>query len=71
MDVALVQHAEDDVDHDQRREDQVGLGLQRVLEGLRRALEGAAERLAGMRMVAAVFWIAVHRIAERDVRARG
>ena len=43
VDVALVQHAEDDVHRDQRRGDQQGLAGQRGLEGLRRALEAALD----------------------------
>ena len=39
-----VQDAEDDVDGDQCRGDQVGLGGQRGLERLRGALEGALHR---------------------------
>ena len=45
VDVALVEHAEDDVDDQQRRQDQKRRGLQRGLEGLRGALEGAGDRV--------------------------
>ena len=44
QDVALVQDAEDDVDGDQRRRDQIGLARQRGLERLRGALERALQR---------------------------
>ena len=48
VDVALVEHAEHDVDGDQRRQDQERLAGQRLAEGLRRALEVArARRAAG------------------------
>ena len=40
MDEALVEHAENDVDHDQRRRDQSRLACQRRLKGLGVALEG-------------------------------
>ena len=43
MDVALVEHPEHDVDRDQRRQNEEGLVVERILEGLRRALEGAAD----------------------------
>ena len=39
VDVVLVENSQHDVDGDQRRQDQVGLGGQRVLKGLRRALK--------------------------------
>ena len=39
VDVALVEHPEDDVDGDERGQDEKGLGGQRGLEGLGRALE--------------------------------
>ena len=44
MDVALVEHPENDVHGQQRRQDQKRRGLERGLEGLRRALEGAEDR---------------------------
>ena len=44
MDVALIEHAENDVHGHQRRENQIRLALQRALEGLRRALEVAGDR---------------------------
>src|SRR6266404_2274729 len=44
MDVALVQHAEDDVDDDERGRDQIRLAGQRRLEGLGVALEASTER---------------------------
>ena len=44
MDEALVEHAEDDVDDDQRRADQRRLAAQRSLERLRVALEGRDDR---------------------------
>ena len=43
MDVALVEHAEDDIDRDQRRQDQQRLVRERGLEGLRGALEAALD----------------------------
>jgi hypothetical protein len=46
--VALVQHAQHDVDADHRRQDQPQLVGQRVLIGAGRAEEGAADTLAGM-----------------------
>ena len=39
MDVAFVENAEDQVDHDQRRQDQQRNGAERLLESLRGALE--------------------------------
>ena len=47
MDVALVEHAEHDVDGDQRREDQERLARERLAERLRRAVNAA--RIAGGR----------------------
>ena len=50
VDVALVQHAQHDVDHHQRRQDQPDFIRQRVLEGSGRALEARmdAERQADL-----------------------
>ena len=42
MDVALVEDAEDQIDHDERRQDQQRHGAERLLEGLRGALEAAS-----------------------------
>src|SRR5208283_2864500 len=44
MDEVLVQHAENDVDRDQRRQDQDRFAGQRGLEGLRVALEARFDR---------------------------
>src|SRR6476469_9022462 len=44
MDVAFIQDAKDQIDHDQRRKDQERYGAQRLLERLRGALETRAER---------------------------
>ena len=44
MDRALVEHAEDDVDSDQRGQDQDRRAAQRVLERLRVALEAGGDR---------------------------
>ena len=44
VDVALVEHAQHDVDGDQRGDDQHRLAVQRLLEGLRGALEAAVDR---------------------------
>ena len=44
MDRALVEHAEDDVDDDERRGDQERRARQRRLEGLRVALEAGRQR---------------------------
>ncbi len=44
MNVALVENAEDQVDHDQRRHDQQRHGAERLLERLRGALEARVER---------------------------
>ena len=44
MDEVLVENAQHDVDRDQGRQDQEGLGGQRVLEGLRGSLEAAVDR---------------------------
>src|SRR6266403_6392733 len=43
MNVAFIQHAENDVHGHQRRENQIGLALQRTLKGLRSALEVAGD----------------------------
>ena len=45
MNIALVQHAQNDVDRDQRRDNEPGRTFKRILERLRRALEGAGDRL--------------------------
>ena len=58
MDVALVEHAENDVDHDQRGGDQVGLARERGLERLGGALEGADRAWRGMPSSASARWIA-------------
>ena len=44
MDVAFVEDAEDQIDHDQRREDQKRHSAERLLERLRGALEARTER---------------------------
>jgi hypothetical protein len=44
VDEALVEHAEDDVDHQDRGDDQQALALQRTLEELRRTREAAGDR---------------------------
>ena len=44
MDEALVEHPENDVDDDQRRQDEQRNGSERLLEGLRRALERTLDR---------------------------
>ena len=43
VDVALIEHAEDDVDGDERGEDEQRLVAERRLKGLRRALESGLE----------------------------
>ena len=50
VDVALVEHAEDDVDDDERRGDQQRHRAQRGLEGLRVALERADQRSPACRI---------------------
>ncbi|TWG86307.1 hypothetical protein L602_002100000960 [Cupriavidus gilardii J11] len=47
MDVALVQHAEHDIDRDQRGQDQDRLALQRILEGAGAAGEVGLQRFGG------------------------
>ena len=49
MDVALVEHAEDDIDDHQRRDDQDRLARERGLERLRVALEAADQRSSACR----------------------
>ncbi|MEJ0041851.1 MAG: hypothetical protein WDM81_06410 [Rhizomicrobium sp.] len=39
VDVALVEHAQDEIDRDERGGDEIGFGGERILEGLRVALE--------------------------------
>ena len=58
MDVALVEHAEDDVDRDQRGRESGTAGLQRGLERLGGALEGADDRSPACRIAAPRFSIA-------------
>ncbi len=70
VDVALVEHAQDDVDDNQRAEDEQRLALQGRLERLRGALERAVHR----RRHPHVLRYAVERIdglAERDARLQG
>ena len=68
MDVALVEHAEDEVDDDQRGQDQQRHGGERLLERLRVALEGRRRAWPACRARASRFWIALGRLAERDAR---
>ena len=70
MDVALVEHAEHDVDDEDRGGDQQRRRGQRGLEGLRGALEGALQRDRRMQ-VALNCLDRVDRLAERDTRAPG
>src|SRR5271168_5022522 len=44
MNIALIEHAENDVHGHQRRQDQVGLALQGALKGLGGTLEVAVDR---------------------------
>ena len=44
MDRALIEHAKNDIDRKQCREDQRGRGAERALEGLRVALEARGDR---------------------------
>ena len=44
VDVVLVENSQHDVDGDQRGQDQIGLGGERVLKGLRRALKTGMNR---------------------------
>ncbi len=43
MDEALIEHAEDQIDDDERRSDQHRLAGERILKGLRIALERAGQ----------------------------
>src|SRR5207302_6122970 len=43
VDVALVEHAENDIDGGERKQDQYGKGGERGLEGLRASLEAAVD----------------------------
>ena len=54
MDVILVENSQHDVDRDQRRQNQIGLGGQGVLKDLRRALK-AGWMVAGRTMVRTAF----------------
>ncbi len=45
MDEALIEHAEDEIDHHKRRQDQERRGFERRLERLRVALEAAHKRI--------------------------
>ena len=66
MDVALVQHAQHDVDRDERREDQQRLVGQRGLERLRRCPGSGAWMLARhVRVPSCALSIAVDRVAQR------
>jgi hypothetical protein len=67
VDEALIEHAQDDVDGDQRGGDQDRLAGQRLLEGLRRALEGAGERSRRAQLVARGLH-RLRRLAERHAR---
>jgi len=50
VDVALVEHAEDDVDGDERRQDQERLVRERRAEGLRRPLEAAVDAVRQLQL---------------------
>jgi len=62
---ALVQHAENDVDHDKRRADQNRRSRQRSLESLRITLEGSDHR-AGHPYVVRRLGDCIHGLAERN-----
>ncbi len=66
MDEALVKNAEDDVDGDQRGKDEVGLVLERLLEGLRGALECGVDR-SGHADLALGFFKSGHGVAKGDI----
>ena len=66
MDVALVEHAEHDVDGDQRGDQQEHLARKRVLEGLGGALEGAGDRRRQLHRPLGLLDL-IHRRAERGV----
>ena len=65
MDEALVEHAEDDVDDDERRGDQRRLARQRRLERLGVALEGGDDR-GRHADLARRLGDGIDRLAERD-----
>src|SRR4051794_33987377 len=44
MDIAFIENAEDEIDHDERGENQQRHGAERLLESLRGALEAGAQR---------------------------
>ncbi len=67
MDIALVQHAEDDVDDDERCRDQIRLAGQRRLEGLGVALEASTERRRHVELGLRVF-DRLHGLTQGDVR---
>ena len=67
MDEALVEHAEDQVDDQQRGGDQIGRRRQRSLEGLRRALERPGQRRGNAELGLGLL-NRCHRIAERRAR---
>ena len=66
VDVALVEHAEHDVDDEDRGGDEQRGRGQRGLEGLRRALERAVQRRRHAQAFALMAWILLDRLPERD-----
>ena len=71
VDEALVEHAEDDVDGDERGQDQQGLVGERGLEGLRGALEAARGWTAGSADLALGALDGLRRRRPAPRRARG
>ena len=69
MDIALIEHAENDVDGDQRRTNQHRLAAQRTLECLCIALKGAYDG-ARHADLARGFPDCIDRLAERDARGK-
>ncbi len=70
MDIAFIENAEDQIHHDQRRQDQERHGAERLLERLRGALKARAQRRGRAEIVHGL----LHRIgglAERYVLDRG
>ena len=70
VDVALVEDAEDQVDHDQRRHDQQRHGAERLLERLRGALEARIQRGRRAELDHRLLH-GVGRLPERHALARG
>ena len=69
MDRALIEHAEDQVDHDQRRADQNGRARQRGLEGLRIALKIRGQRGRAAELSFGILDLG-HGLADRDSREK-